>query len=146
LIYEAELAPWEAALGAEIPFHVDWSGEHQDSRRNAKRPETSRARTRPAAIGDLIVVTKIVVPSKISDAEKKLWEQLKRESHFHPRDCARFNWFMPRHRTTVVMSKTSLCADDETLETASLAHGELNLKVESVGKLLVHYKLAKPTP
>jgi DnaJ-class molecular chaperone len=33
----------------------------------------------------LLVVTKIVVPAKISDAEKKLWEQLKRESKFNPR-------------------------------------------------------------
>jgi curved DNA-binding protein len=35
--------------------------------------------------GDLIVVTQIAVPVKISDAEKKLWEQLKRESKFNPR-------------------------------------------------------------
>jgi DnaJ-class molecular chaperone len=44
-----------------------------------------RGRGLPPA-GDLIVVTKIVVPAKISDAEKKLWEQLKRESKFNPRD------------------------------------------------------------
>ncbi len=50
LIYEAELAPWEAALGAEISVPtLDRPGEHQNSRRNAKRPETPRARTRPAA-------------------------------------------------------------------------------------------------
>ncbi len=47
LIFEAELAPWEAALGTELSVPtLDWPREHQDSRRNAKRPETSRARTR----------------------------------------------------------------------------------------------------
>jgi len=35
--------------------------------------------------GDLIVVTRIVTPAKISEAEKKMWEQLQRESKFNPR-------------------------------------------------------------
>ncbi len=38
------------------------------------------------ANGDLFAVTKIVVPTKMSAAEQKLWEQLKRESKFNPRD------------------------------------------------------------
>jgi len=36
--------------------------------------------------GDLLVVAKIAIPENISDAEKKLWEQLKQESKFNPRD------------------------------------------------------------
>jgi curved DNA-binding protein len=40
---------------------------------------------RDGSHGDLFVITRIVTPSKISDAEKKLWEQLKRESKFNPR-------------------------------------------------------------
>jgi curved DNA-binding protein len=35
--------------------------------------------------GDLYVVAKIVVPHKITDAQKKLWEQLAHESKFNPR-------------------------------------------------------------
>ena len=35
--------------------------------------------------GDLIVVAQIEVPAKISDSERKLWEQLARESEFKPR-------------------------------------------------------------
>jgi DnaJ-class molecular chaperone len=35
--------------------------------------------------GDLFVTVKIVVPDKISDAHKKLWENLARESNFNPR-------------------------------------------------------------
>ena len=86
LIYEAELVPWEAALGAEI-FVPTLTG-----RVNIKIPAGTqsgqklrvRGRGLPPS-GDLLVVTKIVVPVKMSDAEKKLWEQLKRESKFNPR-------------------------------------------------------------
>ena len=86
LIHEAELAPWEAALGAEISVPT------LTGRVNIKIPAGTqsgqklrvRGRGLPPS-GDLLVVTKIVVPAKISDAEKKLWEQLKRESKFNPR-------------------------------------------------------------
>jgi len=91
LICETELAPWEAALGAEISVPT------LDGRVNIKIPagtqtgQKLRVRgrglpNRDGGKGDLIVATKIVVPSKISEAEKKLWEQLKRESKFNPRD------------------------------------------------------------
>ena len=90
LIYEAELAPWEAVLGAEISVPA------LDGRVNIKIPAGTqdgqklrvRGRGLPSrdhAHGDLFVVAKIAVPSKITDAEKKLWEQLKRESKFNPR-------------------------------------------------------------
>jgi curved DNA-binding protein len=87
LVYEAGLAPWEAALGTELSVPT------LTGRVNIKIPAGTqsgqklrvRGRGLPPS-GDLIVVTKIVVPAKISDAEKKLWEQLKRESKFNPRD------------------------------------------------------------
>jgi curved DNA-binding protein len=87
LIYEAELAPWEAALGTELSVPT------LDARVNIKIPAGTQSgqklRVRGRGLGkdgDLLVVTKIVVPTKISDAEKKVWEQLKRESKFNPRD------------------------------------------------------------
>jgi curved DNA-binding protein len=91
LVYEAELAPWEAVLGANLFVPA------LDGRVNIKIPPGTqngqklrvRARglpTRDGARGDLIVVTKIAVPAKVTDAEKKLWEQLARESRFNPRD------------------------------------------------------------
>jgi curved DNA-binding protein len=87
LIFEAELAPWEAALGAEISVPT------LTGRVNIKIPAGTqsgqklrvRGRGLPPS-GDLMVVTKIVIPAKMSDAEKKTWEQLKRESKFNPRD------------------------------------------------------------
>jgi curved DNA-binding protein len=87
LVCEAGLAPWEAALGAEISVPT------LAGRVNIKIPAGThggqklrvRGRGLPPS-GDLFVVAKIVVPGKISDAERKLWEQLRRESKFNPRD------------------------------------------------------------
>jgi curved DNA-binding protein len=91
LIYEAELAPWEAVLGASISVPT------LEGRVNIKIPPGTqsgqklrvRGRGLPqrgGAQGDLIVVTSIEVPQKISEAERKLWDELARESKFNPRD------------------------------------------------------------
>ncbi len=87
LVYELELAPWEAALGTEIAVPT------LDGRVNIKIPAGTasgqKLRVRGRGLGkagDLLVTTRIVVPHKISDAQKKLWEQLARESKFNPRD------------------------------------------------------------
>ena len=86
MIHELELAPWEAALGAEISVPT------LDGRVSIKIPAGTasgqKLRVRGRGLGkegDLFVVTKIVVPEKISDAQKKLWEQLAKESQFNPR-------------------------------------------------------------
>ena len=87
LIYELELAPWEAALGAEIAVPT------LDGQVNIKIPAGTasgqKLRVRGRGLGktgDLLVATKIVVPGTITDAQKKLWEQLAKESKFNPRD------------------------------------------------------------
>jgi len=91
LIYEADLAPWEAVLGANISVPT------LNGPVNIKIPPGTpggqklrvRARGLPGrggSNGDLIVVTKIEVPAHVTDSEKKLWEQLARESSFQPRD------------------------------------------------------------
>ena len=90
LIYELELAPWEAALGAEISVPT------LDARVNIKipagTPSGQKLRVRDRGLkqrdgtrGDLMVITKIVVPAKASAAAKKLWEQLAQETEFNPR-------------------------------------------------------------
>jgi curved DNA-binding protein len=90
LLYELELAPWEAALGAEISVPTIAAPVNIKIPAGTASGQKLRVRgrglpQREGAAGDLIVVTKIVVPPKISDAEKKLWEQLKLESKFDPR-------------------------------------------------------------
>ena len=77
LIYEAELTPWEAVLG------VNLSVPTLDGRVGIKIPPGTQSgqklRVRHRGLlqrdgtrGDLMVVTKIVVPEKLSAAEKKL--------------------------------------------------------------------------
>ena len=91
LVYEAELAPWEAVLGANISVPT------LNGRVNIKIPAGTHAGQklrvrgrglpeRGGANGDLIVVTKIEVPSNVNETERKLWEQLARESDFNPRE------------------------------------------------------------
>jgi curved DNA-binding protein len=86
LIHELELAPWESALGAEISVPT------LDGRVSIKIPAGTasgqKLRVRGRGLGkdgDLFVVIKIVMPDKITDAQKKLWEQLAHESKFNPR-------------------------------------------------------------
>ncbi len=90
LVYEAELAPWEAVLGTNLSVPA------LDGRVNIKIPPGTQSgqklRVRGRGLpgrdgghGDLMVVTRVVLPAKVSDAEKKLWEQLSRESKFNPR-------------------------------------------------------------
>jgi curved DNA-binding protein len=90
LIFEAELAPWEAVLGTNISVPT------LDGQVNIRIPSGTqngqklriRGRGLPqraGSNGDLIVVAQVEVPDKVNDAERKLWEQLARESAFRPR-------------------------------------------------------------
>jgi curved DNA-binding protein len=90
LIYEAELAPWEAVLGAQLSVPT------LDGRVNIKIPAGTqngqRLRVRGRGLprrgggpGDLLVAVKIEVPAQISDGERAAWEQLAKASKFNPR-------------------------------------------------------------
>ncbi|MEI6390909.1 MAG: J domain-containing protein [Verrucomicrobiota bacterium] len=91
LIYEAAIAPWEAVLGANISVPT------LNGQVNIKIPPGTqngqKLRVRGRGLphrggedGDLIVETRIEVPNRVTDSERKLWEQLARESHFTPRE------------------------------------------------------------
>jgi curved DNA-binding protein len=91
LIHEMELAPWEAVLGAQVRVPT-LGGEV-----SIKIPPGTQAgqrlrvrgqglRDREGGRGDLFVVVRIEVPSRVSDRERALWEQLARESKFNPRE------------------------------------------------------------
>src|SRR5579859_589984 len=91
LIYEAELAPWEAVLGTSVSLPT------LNGRVNIKIPAGThngqklrvRGRGLPqhnGGAGDLIVVMRIEVPSKVTEPERKLGEQLAKESSFKPRE------------------------------------------------------------
>jgi curved DNA-binding protein len=91
LIHEVELAPWEAVLGTNLSVPA------LDGSLNIKIPSGTqngqKLRVRGRGLprregekGDLIVVTRIEVPARATDGERKLWEQLARESSFNPRE------------------------------------------------------------
>ena len=91
LIYEADVAPWEAVLGANISVPT------LEGQVNIKIPpgtqtgQKLRVRgrglpDRDGARSDLIVTTRIVVPERVSEAERKLWQQLAADPTFRPRE------------------------------------------------------------
>ena len=91
LIYEAELAPWEAVLGTNISVPTLGGRVNIKIPPGTQNGQKLRVRgrglpQRGGGEGDLIVVAQIEVPQKVSDAERKLWEQLGKESRFNPRD------------------------------------------------------------
>ena len=86
LICEADIAPWEAVLGTELSVPTLTGRVQIKIPPGTQSGQKLRVRGRGlGGKGDLLVLTKVVVPAHVSDDEKKLWEQLKRESHFDPR-------------------------------------------------------------
>jgi curved DNA-binding protein len=90
LIYEAEVAPWEAVLGAEIS--VPTLNGHVNIRIPPGTQNGQKLRVRGRGLpkrggggGDLLVVARIEVPEHVNESERKLWEQLASGSRFNPR-------------------------------------------------------------
>jgi len=89
LFTEVDLAPWEAVLGANVavptlegPVNIrippgTQSGQLLRVRGRGLGKEGSR--------GDLLVAARVQIPDRVSDAGRKLWEQIARESDFNPR-------------------------------------------------------------
>jgi curved DNA-binding protein len=91
LIYELELAPWEAVLGASLSVptldgHVNIKIPPGTQNGQKLRVRGRGLAQRDGAKGDLLVVVRIAVPARISDGERELWEKLAHGSKFHPRD------------------------------------------------------------
>lgn len=91
LIYQAELAPWEAVLGTNLEVPL------LGGRINIKIPpgtqngQKLRVRgrglpQRSGTPGDLYVVAQIEVPAQVSEEEQKLWSELRATSQFRPRE------------------------------------------------------------
>ena len=90
LYLEVPVAPWEAALGAEVQIPT------LDGRVSVKVPSGSRAgqklRVRGKGLprpgggeGDLYAVLQVVTPSVLSEREKELYRELQQASSFNPR-------------------------------------------------------------
>ena len=91
---EISLSPWEAALGTKVEL-VTMTGKVNltiPSGVQSGQKLRLRGKGMPAAqgkFGDLYAVIKIVVPRKLSEREKELFEELSRVSSFAPRASGR---------------------------------------------------------
>ena len=84
------IAPWEAALGAQVEVPT------LEGRVTMKVPPGSKGGQKlrlagkglpkpGGGAGDLYAVLEIVVPGTLTEREKKLYEELREASHFDPR-------------------------------------------------------------
>ncbi len=90
LYTDIELAPWEAVLGTKVSVptlegHVDIKIPPGTQNGQQLRIR-ARGLGKEGARGDLYVVARVQVPSRVTDGERRLWEQLARESRFSPRE------------------------------------------------------------
>ncbi len=91
IIYDLDLAPWEAALGTSVeiptlqsPVNIKIPSGTQSGHK--LRVKGRGLPSREGANGDLIVVARIAMPKELSAKEKELWEKLAKESEFNPRE------------------------------------------------------------
>jgi curved DNA-binding protein len=83
------LSPWEAALGGKVPLQT--LGGEVKLTIPPGAPSGMRMRLKGKGLpkkdnpGDLIVELNIVVPTTLTDAERKLFEELSKISRFDPR-------------------------------------------------------------
>ena len=90
LYLELPLAPWEAVLGAEVEVPT-LEGQlnvrvKPGARAGQKLRLAGKGLPKPdGTAGDFYCVLQIVTPEKIGDAEKSIYEQLRRESGFDAR-------------------------------------------------------------
>ncbi len=91
LYYELDLAPWEAVLGIRVivPTLKDSLGLQIPPGTANGRQLRVRGRGLPIGrsgkSGDLYVDVHIEVPEKVTEEQRKLWEELGRISDFNPR-------------------------------------------------------------
>jgi len=90
LYVELRLAPWEATLGTSVP--VDTPGGEVKVKVPAGTSSGRQIRLRGRGLpnpkgkaGDLFAEARIMVPPRLSRAERRLFEQLAAESDFDPR-------------------------------------------------------------
>ncbi len=87
---EVLLSPWEAALGAKVEITTMTGKVNLTIPAGVQSGQKLRLRGKGMPIGrsghgDLYAIMKIVVPKKLSDEERKMFEELSRVSSFNPR-------------------------------------------------------------
>jgi curved DNA-binding protein len=85
-----DVAPWEAALGAKVKVATVEGSVNMTLPPGTSSGHILRLRGKglpkpDGTAGDQMVTVRIVVPSTLSESEKRLFAELARESRFHPR-------------------------------------------------------------
>ncbi len=93
LHHELDLAPWDAVLGAEvivptlagsIKLRVP-AGSENGQQLRVRGQGLPKGKSGSGERGDFFVTLNVLLPTQITDAERKLWEQLRSASTFQPR-------------------------------------------------------------
>ncbi len=84
------IAPWEAALGAEVPVKAPGGSYSLKIPPGTQSGQKFRLRGKgmpnpKGAAGDFYAVAKIMVPKKLTRKERELFERLREVSRFNPR-------------------------------------------------------------
>jgi curved DNA-binding protein len=87
------VAPWEAALGAGVDVATLEGAVSMTVPAGTQSGQTLRLRGKglprqSGPAGDLLVTVQIAVPRNLTEKERKLFEELSRESQFRPRNGA----------------------------------------------------------
>lgn len=90
LYMDLQITPWEAALGAEVEVPTLAGSVNLKIRPGTQSGQKLRLRGRGmpnprGTDGDLYAVVQIMIPKKLSDREKELFEELRKASRFNPR-------------------------------------------------------------
>ncbi|CAN5393206.1 J domain-containing protein [soil metagenome] len=92
LIYDLELAPWEAVLGARVPVRTLHGNVNLRVPEGIATGTELRLRSKGlpkgsgGEFGDLYAVAKIVVPESVDAEERALWDKLAKSSMCQPRE------------------------------------------------------------
>ncbi len=85
-----DITPWEAALGARVQVPTVDGAVSMKVPAGTQSGQTFRLRGKgmpwgKGLHGDLLVTVRVVVPFRLTDNERRLFEELARESRFNPR-------------------------------------------------------------
>jgi curved DNA-binding protein len=85
-----DISPWEAVLGAKVEVPTVDGAVSMKIPAGTQSGQTFRLRGKgmpwdKGIHGDLLVTVRVVVPSRLTDKERRLFEELARESRFNPR-------------------------------------------------------------
>jgi curved DNA-binding protein len=88
---EINISPWEAALGASVLVETPTGRVTLRVPRGTQGGQTLRLKgkglsRRDGENGDMLVTVRIVIPKKLGDEEKRLFEELAEKSTFNPRN------------------------------------------------------------